>query len=341
MTDFAKKTKKASAVLLCVLLSLTLLLTACGKDPEEPGTDTDGTVYYTVTFDSRGGSAVPSARVPEGTRASEPTAPSLENFVFKGWMYNGVPWDFSKRVTEDMTLTASWENASQRFEYTVVEGTAVITGIKVNPESSLVIPATVAGFPVTAIGESAFADLTAETVTSLTLPTTVTAIGAYAFQGCSGISISLSGAKITSIGEYAFEDCDGLGAISFGEGLTEIPASAFLMCTGLTSVTLPTTLTKIDESAFEGCENLSSLLMHKGVSEIGHSAFRDCDSLSALFFGGNAAEWDAVLDGVEPTMNTPLLTLEESEEIFLYSEAQPEAEGSFWHYDQNRMPKIW
>ena len=211
--------------------------------------------------------------------------------------------------------------------------------MKTTTEKNVVVPTTIACFTVTAIGEGAFENISNEAMTSLTLPSTLKTIGAYAFGGCAGIPISLSGAVITSLGENAFEDCDGLGSIVLGEGLVEIPASAFLRCTGLTSLVLPTTLTKIDESAFEGCQELSSILIHKGVTEIGHSAFRDCDHLITLLFGGNAEELTALFEGTEPTMNEALLNLEET--ACLYSEAQPTTEGSYWHYDENRMPKVW
>jgi hypothetical protein len=131
--------------------------------------------------------------------------------VFKHWTYGGEPWSFSKKVTSDMTLEAVWELATERFLYVTKDGVATITGMKITDEKNIVIPATIAGFPVTAIGESAFSDLTAEKVSSITLPSTVTSIGAYAFQGCADISIHLSAATLTHIGEGAFEDCNGLG----------------------------------------------------------------------------------------------------------------------------------
>lgn len=69
--------------------------------------------YYTVTFDSQGGSAVEDlARVREWTHISEPEAPVRDGYVFEGWYKESTcvtPWDFAKDyVTSDITLYAKW-----------------------------------------------------------------------------------------------------------------------------------------------------------------------------------------------------------------------------------------
>ena len=328
-----------ASVLLAALLILSCFLAGCSGDSEEPSESETEITHYTVSFDSQGGSSVPSARVEAGGRVSEPAAPTLENRVFKGWFYNGYKWDFSKRVSEDMTLVAQWESATERFLYTTKDGVATITGIKTTTEKKLVIPATIAGFPVTAIGESAFADISAETVTSLTLPSTVTTVGAYAFQGCADIEIDLSAASLTFVGEGAFEDCSGLRSVSFGEGMTEIAPSAFLLCASLTSVQIPSTVTVIGESAFEGCENLSSILIPASVERIENSAFRDCMALTTLLYGGGEEALALLLENTDPTLNECFF--EVAEEACFYSETEPVGEGSYWHYDESRLPKIW
>jgi hypothetical protein len=64
-----------------------------------------------VTFDSKGGSSVPSQVVPKGNFAQEPAeAPVLAGYTLKQWLLNGTPFDFNNTpVTEDITLTADWE----------------------------------------------------------------------------------------------------------------------------------------------------------------------------------------------------------------------------------------
>ncbi len=69
-------------------------------------------IEYAVTFDSRGGSPVPSQTVPSGGKVSRPTDPTREGYTFGGWYTEAAYttlWDFDAgTVTGDMTLYAKW-----------------------------------------------------------------------------------------------------------------------------------------------------------------------------------------------------------------------------------------
>lgn len=67
--------------------------------------------YYTVTFNTAGGSSVESQQVREGRNVSYPTTPSRNGYYFKGWYYNNKEFDLSTPVNSDMTITAKWEKA--------------------------------------------------------------------------------------------------------------------------------------------------------------------------------------------------------------------------------------
>lgn len=74
-------------------------------------------------------------------------------------------------------------------------------------------------------------------LTSVNVLKTVTALGRFAFSGCTGLTnINLSGCtKLTAIGERSF-----------------------LGCTGLTNISLPASLVTIGEGAFSGCTKLKT-----------------------------------------------------------------------------------
>lgn len=68
----------------------------------------EGTIF-TVTFNSNGGSAVKSKKVSEKETVEEPPAPTKEGYKFLGWYQGSEKFDFSKEITENITLTAKWE----------------------------------------------------------------------------------------------------------------------------------------------------------------------------------------------------------------------------------------
>ena len=70
----------------------------------------DGLV--TVTFDTNGGSETESVTMLKNETVSEPTPPVKEGYNFDGWYLNGARYDFSRPVTENITLQARWKSTS-------------------------------------------------------------------------------------------------------------------------------------------------------------------------------------------------------------------------------------
>jgi len=69
---------------------------------------------YTITFDSRGGTDVPSQTdVMYGEYVVEPEPPTREGYVFTGWYSDEncrYEWDMdTTQVAQSMTLYAGWE----------------------------------------------------------------------------------------------------------------------------------------------------------------------------------------------------------------------------------------
>ena len=62
---------------------------------------------YTVTFESNGGSAVPS-QVQIDHPAARPADPTKPGYTFAGWYKGDTKYDFSQNVTANLTLTAHW-----------------------------------------------------------------------------------------------------------------------------------------------------------------------------------------------------------------------------------------
>ncbi len=195
-----------------------------------------------------------------------------------------------------------YTNGLDIWSYTPNIGPATITGYR-GSGVALAIPSTINGYPVTGIGITAFYDDTS--LTSVTIPDSVTSIGDYAFEYCSRLSsISLGNGvtslgvfvfagctsltsvtipdNVISIGEVAFEECTNLTSVTIGNSVTSIGASAFEQCSRLTSVTIPDSVTRLGDYAFADCTGLTGVTLGRSVSSLGESAFEGCSGLTSI-----------------------------------------------------------
>lgn len=89
------------------------------------------------------------------------------------------------------------------FLYEVHNGTATLTSYT-GSQTNVVIPSTIDGYAVTALGDSLFKD---SAVVSVTLPASVTSIGWFAFYGCAALQTVALGEAVNAIGYAAFDGC--------------------------------------------------------------------------------------------------------------------------------------
>ena len=71
----------------------------------------EGTNYETVTFNTDGGSAIPSQTVVSGGTATRPVNPTKDGYTFGGWYAENTlttPFDWYEPITADTTVYAKW-----------------------------------------------------------------------------------------------------------------------------------------------------------------------------------------------------------------------------------------
>lgn len=89
--------------------------------------------------------------------------------------------------------------------------------------------------------------------------------------------------SVTSIGNSAFNSCRGLTTISIPDSVTTIGNSAFNSCSGLTTIAIPNSVTNIGSYAFGYCTNLNSVIFKsKPSGTIDKNTFRNCTNLTDI-----------------------------------------------------------
>ena len=170
-------------------------------------------------------------------------------------------------------------NADEDFEYTITDGIASVTGYT-GKEAEIVIPSTYSGLPVTHIASYAFESCI--TLTSVTIPD-----------------------SITTIGRGAFKDCTNLISVTIPDNVTTMEQGAFAYCANLETVEIGTGISKIERSVFKKCEKLHTVIIPSSVTSMAEYAFLSCDKIKNVYYDGNKAQWNTISFG---TLNSHLTT---------------------------------
>ena len=91
--------------------------------------------------------------------------------------------------------------------------------------------------------------------TSFEVPSTVTTVGTYAFNGSTRLASVVLNNSIVS--NYMFNGCTSLSSVTYNGANTTIGTGAFTGCTAFTSIYLPSNVTSVGDSAFAGCKNIT------------------------------------------------------------------------------------
>lgn len=148
----------------------------------------------------------------------------------------------------------------------------------------VVVPETVTyegkTYKVTAIGEKTFQNCFQ--VTSISLPQSVTSIGAKAFSTTRGLTKDIILPDgVTSIGYDAFGEAH-IKSLVIPDGVTEIPYGICYGTRTIRSVKIPDTVTSIGDRAFMFCDTLETVKLPSKLTSIGEYAFDYCDKFERI-----------------------------------------------------------
>ena len=147
-----------------------------------------------------------------------------------------------------------------------------------------------------------YAFLSCSGLTSVTIPNSVTSIGAEAFRNCSGLTSVTIYDSVTSIGSYAFSGCDNLNYNEYDNGYylgnSNNPYVALISAknTSISSCIINENTKIIHSSAFENCSRLTSITIPNSVTSIGRYAFSGCSGLTSILVD-NENQYFTSIDG--------------------------------------------
>ena len=179
------------------------------------------------------------------------------------------------------------------YTYTVADGFATITDFSSNYVGILTITNELGGYPVTIIGNSAFAFCSR--LTSVTIADSVTSIGREAFSFCTNLFNVMIGHGVTNIGYQAFFYCPNLSYASIPENVISIDEYAFHSCACLTNITIPASITSIGVGAYGNCSGLTNISVNTTNSAYSSSngiLFNKSESILIQYPGGKTGPYD-------------------------------------------------
>ena len=191
---------------------------------------------------------------------------------------------------------------------------------------------------LTGLNKGAFCNCTS--LTSVTIPNSVTTIGGSAFDGCSKLVYKVKeNLKYLGNSENPYLYLVGVISTSITEANIDnncrfIGSCAFYGCSGLTSVTIPNSVTSIGGYAFRDCSGLTSIMVPYSVTSIGYGAFEGCTWLDKIYYKGSESEWGTIsIDFYNEKLKNATR--------YYYSAEKLTASGNYWHYNENGEIEEW
>lgn len=248
-------------------------------------------------------------------------APKIADDAFFGLgatvYYDGNKNGWSADVRKNYGGELTWVNTSSTTSASPLQYTLssdgkyyIVTGIGTCKDSKVVIPSTYNGKPVREIGKKAF---NWGSFSEISIPSSITTIGDYAFGDCVKLKSITIPASVTKLGKNIVSGCE-MDSITVASGntvyhsknncvietatktllfgcrkstipsdgsVTKIGEYAFRLVT-FSSITIPNNVVTIGEWSFVGCANLKSIVIPEGVKTIGEYAFYSCTALSSI-----------------------------------------------------------
>lgn len=122
--------------------------------------------------------------------------------------------------------------------------------------------------------------------------------------GALGTAYSIP-STVTAIGAFAFWNCTNLHHVVIPESVTNIGTCALFQCTGLTNVTIPASVTSVGDQVFCACSSLKGVFFGGDAPTFGLLDFAE-DSLPLAYYLAGTGGWSNFwTNGVQAVLWNP------------------------------------
>lgn len=296
--------KKKQILALILSAALTLSLTACSDNNEQPNNSKDkssktSTSSNTTPENSDNSKDTDSGSESESGNSSDSTSSSSSDNT------SSTP---EEQPGEDKYTQAFWDSLQDTpgsdFEYQILAEGIGITKYT-GTSDTVKVPAVIDGEPVRAVSFSSDSNIKVyyppEGLNLLEIPSTVTALyvpGSYTVFNCDSSynSITFDG---QSYRQNACLNYLNLESITFGSGIKAIALADTYYReypSALKYVHLPEGLEVLCRSCFKGCTSLESIVIPNSVTNINSNAFQGCTGLKNVTLPNDAIVYSGAFD---------------------------------------------
>lgn len=197
-----------------------------------------------------------------------PAAVTASAAAATGGKYGSLKWSYNK---DNGVLTISGKGAMPEAEITEFMGLSQFPWDSYKSKiQSLVVKS-----GVTSICSSAFYGCSK--LKKIDIASTVTSVGAFAFEGTKWLNSQPDGAVYINKMFYTYKGVLGSAEkFKLKSDTKSICPYAFVLQEGMTSITIPASVSTIGDAAFYGCTSLKAVTIENGVKTIGTMAFAGC-----------------------------------------------------------------
>lgn len=243
--------KNRTLMYIAMMMTL-LLLTGCAGQKTEISTPISSSVES--SSQSETSSQQESQQTEIGTSVQQPTV---------------------SEVTQDNLSTFPLTDEAA-FATEPVDGGVAITSCTDKDSIVIVVPDSIGGQPVVAIGDYAFSEMNMQGVV---LPDTVEEIGYASFILCANLKYIDLGSGLKSIDSMAFNDCHSLERIEFPEGMTTFYGVPMVYCESLTDIVVPSSVTDLPNGIVDAASCPDAVV----ITPVGSAVEADCIEYSVPY----------------------------------------------------------